>query len=82
MPTSSTLSTKLSSIPIQSILSKKEPLFDIPAEALMSDCLLLMSEHQINSIPVYKLAQDGIKAYKGIVSISDILAKAVFLYSY
>jgi CBS domain-containing protein len=79
MPTSSTLSTKLSSTPIQVLLSDKKSLVDLPADSLLGDCLSLMAEHQISSIPVYTL-EDGSKSYKGIVSISDILAKTVFLY--
>jgi CBS domain-containing protein len=81
MPASSTLSTKLTLTPIQTILSTKEPSFDLATDALMSDCLSLMAEHQIICIPVYKqpVPFGAGKSYKGIVTISDILAKTVFL---
>jgi CBS-domain-containing membrane protein len=55
-------------------------MIDLPADALLEECLMLMSEHQICSVPVYTKSQDESKTYFGIVSISDILAKTVFLY--
>jgi CBS domain-containing protein len=75
----SEFNAKLASTPIQVLLKDKKDLVDLPADALLEDCLLLMAEKKINSIPIYKQTQHGSKSYLGILSISDILTKTVFL---
>lgn len=47
----------------------------MPATATLGECLSLMRQREITSVPVYSTD----KKYLGIVSCSDILAKTVFL---
>lgn len=69
-------SKKIESV-IKSAGSKGLIDFDIEKQNTLEYALRLMEDFNIQSIPVYHLVDDA-KAYVGILSIQDILAKTVF----
>ena len=73
----------LSEIKIASVISHKRnsvgmvPLIALHETTPLSMALAVLREHGFESIPVYKMVQDG-KEYTGIVSVFDIVSFTVF----
>ena len=80
----SLLLEKLSLTPINVLFaasSAKTSIVDLSMDSsTLGDCLALMKKHRIHQVPVFKIANDGVKCYKGVINLVDCLSKLVLLY--